>query len=65
MRSLAPMSSWMSGYCAWKAGSAGIRTMRAKGLGTSIRKRPRGDVDAADKLVSASSMSASSFNTRS
>lgn len=40
-----------------RARSAGIRIRRAKGLGTSTRRRPRGAADALDRLVSASSMS--------
>ncbi len=65
MRSLAPMSIWMSGYFAWKSGSAGISTSRASGLGTSTRMRPRGEAWALERLVSASSSSASRRSTRS
>ncbi|CFP04302.1 Uncharacterised protein [Bordetella pertussis] len=64
-RSLTPRCSRMSGYRAWKAGSAGTRIVLANGLGTSTRSLPLGVADAPDRLVSASSRSASSCCTRS
>ena len=48
-----------------EAGSAGTRIVLANGLGTSTRSLPPGVADAPDRLVSASSRSASSCRTRS